>query len=69
MVFAILYKLLFFTISIKEMLPVFFEICSKIAISAYNVNEMLYIPVSMYSNKRPLCDSEVLKIQTIYNVL
>ena len=51
------------------MLSVFFEICSKIAISAYNVNEMLYLPVSMYSNKRPLWDSHILKIQTIYNVL
>ena len=51
------------------MLSVFFEICSKSAISTYNVKEMLYIPVSMYSNKRPLWDSQVLKIQTIYNVL
>ena len=50
------------------MLSVFFEMCSTIAISAYNVNEMLYLPVSMYSNKRPLWDSHVLKIQTIYNV-
>ena len=51
------------------MLSVVFEICSKSAISTYNVNEILYIPVSMYSNKRPLWDSQVLKTQTIYKVL